>query len=515
MKRTNLRRFEDTSLLLQWINRTADVLFLIPLCVIGGNALAALVPFVILHQFLVDVFCVTLPFAFSDAFSYLLARHKKRAFFSAYRALMIMMLVTGVTVGLIVALAADPLAHWMLGSSAPAADYQLFTYGFYGIALLLPIECILSVYHSIDHCGQNKKFFVFSIILTQVLRVIGGIVTALVVYQKEISDPLRIWIVILLCLVPALILLVVEVVRAGGLFPRNMPHSEGSLSLFLSRSISSFLSLVMHNLYLLFDVFAAIPLALYCGMDYNNALCAYGVFYIGSLMLSLIPLLFTFHLANNSLVPLEKALSKGDGDRIEQQVTAAFNRSLKIIIPFGIFLFLHGDVVARCLLGFMNGGTGTVYIALGGLYAILYGACVFSSLMMDALHLKGKKNSYWLAGFVFKAVLVYPLAKQAGMQGIILSDIICLFVILFLNLARIKNKALVEYKRTAVVLFRIILSTFAMHGAIYALSLVGITGMVENLNEACMHLGMMVAAGSVAYYMTGDILRIFYFGGKR
>ncbi len=511
MRKSSRRRFEDTSLLLQWISRTADVLFLIPLCVIGGNALFALVPFVVLYRFLVDVFHVTLPFAFSEGFSFLLMRRKRKAFFSAYKALMIMMMVVGFTAAIIMGLAADPLAHWMLGSGAAAEDYQLLTYGFYGIALLLPIESILSVYHSIEESGQNEKFFVFSFISMQLLRVIAGIVTAFAVYGKEISEITGMWVVMLVCIVPSLILLIVEIVRAGGLYPRNIPHGEGSLSLFLQKSLPSFLSLVMHNLYLLFDVFAAIPLALYCGMDYSSAIEAYAIFYAGSLTLSLIPLLFTFHVANNSLVPLENALAKGDGDRIEQQVTSAFVKSLKVIIPFGIFLLLHGDVIARCLLG---NSEGSMYIALGGVFAIFYGACVFSSLMMEALHLKGKKNSYWLAGFVFKAALVYPLAKQWGMQGVIISGIISLFVVLFLNLARIKNRALVEYKRIGIMLFRIILSAFAMHGAIYALSFIGVTGMVENLTEACMQLCIMVVTGVVTYYMTGDILKLFHFGRR-
>lgn len=512
MKKSSIRKFEDTSLLLQWTGRTADVLFLVPVCVIGGRALPFLVPFVILFRFLSDVFTVTLPFAFSEGFSFLLQRRKKKAFFSAYRTLMVMMIIIGVTTGVIVALAADPVARWMLGTKAESV--QLVVYGFYGIALLLPVECILSVFHGIEHSGQNEKFFVGSVISSQILRVIAGAVTAFVVYQKEIAEPVRIWIVILVTLLPSVVLLVVEMVRAGGLFPRSIPHSEGSFSLFLHKSIAPFFSLVMHNLYLLFDVFAAIPLALYCGMDYNNAIQSYALFYIGSLTLSLIPLLFTFHFANNSLIPLEKALQKGDGDRIEAYVTAAFDKSLKFIIPFGIFLLLHGDVVARCLFGVMDGEMGAVYIALGGIFAIFYGACVFSSLMMEALHLKGKKNSYWLAGFVFKAVLVYPLAKEFAMQGVIISSIISLFVVLFLNLARIKNRALVEYRRIGIMLFRIVLASFAMHGAIYALSFIGITGMGENLMEACMQLMMMVVTGIVTYYMTGDILRIFHFGRR-
>lgn len=511
MKNSALRKFEDTSLILQWISRAADVLFLIPLCVIGGDALYALVPFVILYRFLVDVFCVTLPFSFSDAFSYLLARHKKKTFFSAYRALMFMMIICGLTAALVMGFAADPLVRWMLGNSASATDYQLFIYGFYGVALLVPIESILSVYRSIEQSGPGRKFFVFSVIIAQLLRVAAGAVAAFLVYQKAVSAVMRIWIVILLCVVPSLLLLIVEMVRAGGLFPREVPHREGCLSLFLSKSISSFFALVMRNLYLLFDVFAAIPLALYCGMDYNNVFSAFSIFYVGSLMLSLIPILFTFHIANNSLVPLEKALTNGDGDRIEQQVTAAFDKSLKVIIPFGVFLFLHGDVIARCLFGVFE---GSEYIALGGIFAVLYAACVFSSLMMEALHLKGKKNSYWLAGFLFKAALVYPLAKQMGIEGIIISSIISLFVVLFLNLAKIKNKALVEYGKIGAVLFRIILSAFAMHGTIYALSFAGITGMVENLPEACMQLGLMVVSGIVTYYMMGDILKIFHFGRR-
>jgi hypothetical protein len=138
----------------------------------------------------------------------------------------------------------------------------------------------------------------------------------------------------------------------------------------------------------------------------------------------------------------------------------------------------------------------------------LFGMGILCMHLLSALQLQKQLGAYQLTAFIIKDALLFPMVKKWGMKGILLSSILYFAILVFLSLARIRTRALVEYRNTGIVLLKSLAGCLSLHGAMYLLSLAGIdagsadTGILKQFV-------LMLAAGAAAYYMTGDVLRLF------
>lgn len=509
MKRSRISLFADSSSVSQWIERLFEVLFLIPLCLLAKDALFALVPVTVLYRFLLDFACVYLPFSLGGLMHPLLRKKKARRIMELHRCGMSTMLAVGITAAVLLMLSAGALSSWLLGAGAPESDISLMKSALYLFAPLITAECLLSVFRGTDLGMRRPKGYLVTVIAEQLLRCIFVAVFCVVVKGETGASAQSVMLASGSSLAASLFPLAFYIWRAGGLLTGTASRQEAVLRHRITQKmIPSFMNALTDHLWLLFDMAAAIPLSLYFGMEYAAAKQSYGIVLVQCLTVSLIPVLLTFHIVSGALVPLEKALEAGDGDGIESRVVQAFCRSLKLIIPCGVFIALHADAVAGVLFGIHDGNA--VYFSICGIFAVVYSAAAFSSQMMDALHLRRKKTGYCLLAFVLKVLAVYPLMQKFQMMGLLFSSIFYFAVVLILNLSRIKNRTLVEYGKIGSTVLRILVACCAMHGVVYGLSLLGITGTQQD-PSAVWNFAVMVAAGAAAYYMTGDILKIFRF----
>lgn len=512
MKRSKISQFADSSSVSQWLERLSEFLFLIPLSVLAGDALFAFVPAVVLYRILLDFACVYLPFALAGLIRPLLRKHRTRRIMSVHRTAMKEMLVSGLILTLTVLLAAGPLSSFLLGGGAPEEHTVLMQTAIRCFAPLITAEFLLSVFRGTDLGMMRGKPFLVSVIAEQLLRCLLILAAVLVPQTAGAEASVRVILSGAACLAAAGAVLGVYVYRSGGLIQGVPSDADAQTGVRLHRKVfASLFSAAADHLWLLFDLAAAVPLSLCCGMDYSAAESAYGIIMVQCMTLVLLPLLATFHIASDTLAPLENALALGDGDRIEKLVTAAFCRSLKVIVPVGVFIALHADAVAHALFGIQDVQAAVPYFAVSGVFAVVYGASVFSSQIMDALHLRGRRTAYCFLALAFKAAAVWPLMQRFQMTGLLLSSVLYFAVVLFMNLARIKNRTFVEYRRVGSTLLRILGACCAMHGAVYGLSLAGISAAQSDPLTAGWNFALMAVCGGAVYYMTGDILRIFRF----
>ena len=177
-------------------------------------------------------------------------------------------------------------------------------------------------------------------------------------------------------------------------------------------------------------------------------------------------------------------------------------------MPLGTFAFLHSDAIVKALFpSIYSAYTASVFRWTGPL-AILFGMGILCMYLLSALQLHKQLGTYQLIAFVIKAALLFPLVKKWGMKGILLSSILYFAALVFLSLARIRTRALVEYGRTGIVLLKALAGCLSMHGAMYLLSLAGIDAGAADSGILKQFI-LMMAAGAAAYYMTGDVLRLF------
>ena len=499
----------DISAAAQWIERLTEVLMLVPLCVLAKSALFALVPVMFLNRLIVDVFCVHLPFVLEKMFAMILAKKNKRKFIAVHVSLRQELMVAGILCGGILAIAVPVLSSFVLGDQAPVEDLNLMKCALWCFTPVIVVDAMLAVHRGMDLTVSKSKGFLFRWILEQGLRLAAMIIFILAA-GKGADSVLSIVLAVLAVGLPALGLLVYyEKYDNVMLLGQPGPMNANVKAMFNRRAVPHVMTVISEELWLIPPVFLSLPLVVHFGMEYGVAKQLYGLGSMMQMFMVLIPALLMFGTVlhvKGSLQSAGNLPQEQKGQRIE----SALNKAIKWIMPAGMFLMLESKPLLHVLFQIDDPASAGL-LAGCGLLAVVYSGASFTSQVMDAMDLKALRNQYcWLA-FVFQLVGFYPLVKQYGFAGVIYADILFFAVLLFMNLAKIKNRSIVSMRKVGSVLVRTVIAGFAMHGAVYGLSLLGLTGMQKDLVQAIGSLSVMIAVGGAAYYMTGDIVKIFRF----
>ena len=499
----------DITATAQWIERLTEVLMLVPLCMLCGNALFAIVPVMFFYRVVVDAACIRFPMILERIIKVLLGKKGKKTFIAAHMSLRQELLVVGLVCSILMAFATPSLAVFLLGKNAPVADLDLVKYAVWCFVPVITIEAVSAVHRGMDLTLSHSRGYILRWIIEQVLRLVSVIVFAVVV-GRGADSMMCVVLAVLTGALPALGLLVYYEKNDNVMLLGKPGAKDANIcAMFNRRSLPQIVTVLAEGVWLIPTVFFALPIARSMGMDYEVAKRAYAMCSLLQMCMVSIPVVMMFGTALDVKGDLEKTAGLSE-DQKGDRITMALNRALKIIVPAGMFLMLEAKPLMHVLFGMEDPATIGLLSACGGL-AILFAGTTFTSQVMAAMGFKSLRDQYSFLAFLFEAVAFYPLMKQYGFVGAVYADCLFFAVLMFMNLAKIKNWSTVSMGKVGSVFVRTVIAGSAMHGTAVGLAMLGLTGMQKDILTAAGSLVTMVVCGAAAYYMTGDILKLFRF----
>ena len=492
------------------VERLIEMIVIIPLTMLAGADSALLAPVMVLYQIVFEAACAGVPFGIAVIISHYSRRKKYKNVMAVFHDTAIAGFVIGAILASLLMILASPLSAWILGRGADTSDIAAMTAVLRCFALFAVSEGMLAGFRSVDQGMRRHHDYMRGVLAEQGLRLVLTIMLAwLCVRKLRKASSSAIMMCALAGVLASAAVLAYYIHQSHGLGMRTNAVDESRIQKqILHASRPYLIQAVLSSLWILFDLFVSG----YAGTHYSIAAAdiksAQGIIFVQGYALCALPLLLSCVDCFTRLPQIEEAFANGDGDRIEQHVNRAFASFLIVAMPLGTFAFLHSDAIVKALFpSIYSAYTASVFRWTGPL-AILFGMGILCMYLLSALQLHKQLGTYQLIAFVIKATLLFPLVKKWGMKGILLSSILYFAALVFLSLARIRTRALVEYGRTGIVLLKALAGCLSMHGAMYLLSLAGIDAGAADSGILKQFI-LMMAAGAAAYYMTGDVLRLF------
>ncbi|MEE8807304.1 MAG: hypothetical protein SOI44_02665 [Lactimicrobium sp.] len=492
------------------VERFVEIVIIIPITMLAGADSALLAPVMVMYQIVFDAACAGVPFGIAMIISHYSRRKKYKNVMAVFHDTAIAGFVIGAILASVLMIAATPLSTWILGSGAASSDISAMTAVLRCFALFAVSEGMLAGFRSVDQGMKRHNDYMRGVLAEQGLRLIGAILLAwLCVKKLQKPSSYAIMMYALAGVLASAIVLAYYIRRSNGLGMRTNPVDESRIQKQILHASRPYLSqVILSSLWILFDLFVSGYVGVHYGISTADIKAAQGIIFVQGYVLCALPMLLSCYDCFTRLPQIEEAFENGDGDRIEQHVNRAFASFLIVAMPLGTFALLHSDAIVKALFPSIYSAYAASIFRWSGPFAILFGMGILCMHLLSALQLQKQLGAYQLTAFIIKDALLFPMVKKWGMKGILLSSILYFAILVFLSLARIRTRALVEYRNTGIVLLKSLAGCLSLHGAMYLLSLAGIdagsadTGILKQFV-------LMLAAGAAAYYMTGDVLRLF------
>ncbi len=471
------------------------------------------------YNVLLQICSAGLPFAIAAIIAKYANRDDYKTVLLIRRLSTFMLGAAGLVMALIFAMISSPLARSALGPEATALDVDRMTITFRILSIALFFVPLLYSYRSFYQGFKDLKVYADSQVIEQFARVAALLgMGAVAVYVLKLDRIWAIYTAVLATSIGALTALAYYVhydkrhigpIRRAARAQKTSAMKGGTLVReMLAFGIPYLIVAFFGNSQALINTQYFMPVTTSLGLDYEKAKIIKSIINLQCDKLTSIPQVLGIGFSAGIVPYMTVALEKRDMNELHKYIRECLDTVLYIGIPV-CFCML---VLARPIYFIMYGGK---YLDLGEeclMYSSLLGLCTtitpICSSMMMTLHLRKESIFYLGVGFAVKCITFYPLIKYTGYTGSITSSILCSATIIYLCLAKIKNKFDVEYAATGKRMLKMLLCCICMNGIFAVLRLIGFNFSETNRGMALLQLAVYGLAGMIVYFYTTSLMKI-------
>ncbi|MBE6122622.1 MAG: polysaccharide biosynthesis protein [Solobacterium sp.] len=244
------------------------------------------------------------------------------------------------------------------------------------------------------------------------------------------------------------------------------------------------------------------------GMEQANAQLILGIMEVQCDKLTSIPQVLGAGFSVGIVPYMTVALENRNWKELRKNVRSCLETVLYIGVPVCFCMSVLSRPVYYVMYGNANLDYGANALSYAALLALVTTLTPICSSMMMTLHLRKESIFYLLIGFVVKCATFYPLLRYVGYPGAILSSVLCSSTIIYLSLAKIKNRFEVEYGPTILRFFKMFLACMAMNGFFAVLNLAGFTFSETSRLLALCQLAGVGAVGILIYLIVSSAMKV-------
>lgn len=244
------------------------------------------------------------------------------------------------------------------------------------------------------------------------------------------------------------------------------------------------------------------------GMNYEKAKLLYGIIQVQCDKLTSIPQVLAIGFSAGVVPYMTVALENDDMSLLQKNIRECIETVLFVAVPICFSMFALARPIYFIMYGNLHLDYGETCLSWASLLALVTTITPICSSMMMTLRLRRESIFYLFVGFVIKIVSFFPLMNSIGYIGAIISSILCSAAIIYLDLAKIKNRYYVTYTNTWIRFFKIIIACLAMNGIYALLRLAGITFSETSRILALIQLALYGICGVSIYLIVCDVFQL-------
>ena len=426
---------------------------------------------------------------------------------------------SGFAMAVLFCLISTPLSKSILGADATALDLSQMRTSFIILALALFIVPILYSYRGFYQGLKDLKVYADTQILEQLMRVI--FLLAAGYFLVRVLNMSGIWAVYMAILGTSVgafcaILYYIRYDRKHiGVIARAARQQEEPaadrkeiVQELFAFGLPYLFAAILGNSQTLINTQFFITTMTSLGMKYDTAKIIYGIMEVKCDKLTSIPQVLGSGFSVGIVPYMTVAFEKHDYKELRKNIRDCLDTVLYIAVPICFAMLMLSRGVYYCMYGATNLDYGDIVLKYCSALALVTTITPICSSMMMTLHLRGESIFYLCVGFVVKCVTFYPLIKLIGYGGAVLSSVACSATIIYLSLAKIRNKFGVSYKHTAIRFFKIIIGCLAMNGIFAIFKLLGFTITESSRLMAVLELAVYAIAGMIVYFYITSLMKL-------
>lgn len=426
---------------------------------------------------------------------------------------------SGFVTAVIFCLISRPLSYSILGAGAAAQDIQQMRMSFIILSLALFIVPILYSYRGFYQGFKELKLYADSQIIEQLMRVAFLLVAGwLLVKGMHMSGVWAVYMAALGTSVGALAAIWYYVHydhRAIGPITRaaRAQEAEPADRGQIIREVFAFglpylFAAILGNSQTLINTQFFITTLTKLGTDYNTAKVIYGIMDGKCDKLTSIPQVLGAGFSVGIVPYMTVSLEKHDFKELRKNIRACLDTVLYMAVPVCFAMLVLARPIYYVMYGSTNLNYGESVLQYCSFLALATTLTPICSSMMMTLHLRKESIFYLCVGFVVKCVTFYPLMKLIGYGGAVLSSVACSAAIIYLSLAKIKNRFEVSYRMSMIRLVKMIIACLAMNGAFVLMKMAGFAVTESSRGLAVGQLAVYGIVGAAVYFFVTSSMKV-------
>lgn len=430
-----------------------------------------------------------------------------------------LLMLSGFLMALIFVLLADPLAKDVLGSSGTLADINTLKTVFFILAVAVILLPFLSSYRGFYQGLKELQVYAFSQVLEQTVRIVSLLglgYIAVVIFKMD--NIYAVYMAVLSTSIAALIAIMYYVYfdkRNYGVILRSSRAQEKEglkpkeilkelfaygLPYLVVSILGNSMNIVNNNFFM--KAMEGI------GANYETSKILLGIIQVNTNKLTSIPQVLAIGFSSGIVPYLTTSLEQKDWATLRKNVSACLDTVLYISVPLCFCLFALAKPIYFIMYGDRNLDLGADALVYSSLLALTGTISPICSSMMMTLKFRRKSILYLFIGFIVKLLSFYPLIHTFGYSGAITSSVLTSLVVIFLNLQHISNKYKVNYSKTFIRLFKMIIALFAMNGGFAILRMLGLNIIDGGRIIGLLKLMVYGVVGMIIYLYTTSVLKL-------
>ncbi|MBP3892144.1 MAG: polysaccharide biosynthesis C-terminal domain-containing protein [Solobacterium sp.] len=425
---------------------------------------------------------------------------------------------SGFLMGVLFIATSGPLALRTLGANATPSDIQKMRIAFMILALALFLVPVLSSYRGFYQGLKDLKVYADTQVFEQFGRVFFLLFLGwLFVKVFHFDSIYAVYMAVLATSLGAGIAILYyihydrrhigPILREARNQEAEVVDSKQILKELFVFGLPYLLSAVIGNSQILINTRFFIPVTTSLGMNYDNAKLLYGIIQVQVDKLTSIPQVLGIGFSAGIVPYMTVALENENFSMLRKNIQECLETVLFIALPICFAMFALARPIYYIMYGNAHLNYGEICLQYASLLALVTTITPICSSMMMTLHLRKESLFYLFVGFVIKCATFYPLIRYIGYPGAIVSSVLCSLTIIYLDLAKLKNKFDVSYATTGKRLVKIVLACLAMNGGFALLNFV-VKVNETNRMLALAQLALYGVVGIVLYFYIANMLKL-------
>ncbi len=471
------------------------------------------------YNVLLQICSAGLPYAIAAIVAKYVSRNDYRTVMLVRRLSTGILCVSGFLTAMLFVLVSGPLASHMLSADASAADIARMRQCFMILAVALFLVPILYSYRGFYQGMKEFKVYAGSQVLEQIVRVVFLLGMGFLTVRILSFD--RIWAVYMAILATSIGALgaifyyirfdhrhigtISRQARAQETRPESKKVVLRELFAF---GLPFLFAAILGNSQTLINTNFFIPVVRQTGMEYDTAKLLYGIIEVQCDKLTSIPQVLGTGFSVGIVPYMSVALENRNLKDVRKNVRECLETVLYIGMPVCFCLGLLSRPIYYVMYNNANLNYGAEALSYAAILAMVTTITPICSSMMMTLKLRKESIFYLLVGFAVKCITFYPLIMAVGYPGAILSSVLCSCTIIYLCLAKIKNRFDVTYGQTFLRMFRMFLGCMAMNGVFVLIRLAGFSFSETSRLVALVQLAGVGLAGITVYLIITSVMKV-------